>query len=41
MRAVRQHPPGGLDALALEQVEVPWVGSGDALVRVHAAAITR
>ncbi len=41
MRAVRLRAPGGLDALALEQVEVPHVGPGEALVRVHAAAITR
>jgi NADPH:quinone reductase-like Zn-dependent oxidoreductase len=41
MRAVRQHAPGGLEALALERVEVPAVGPGEALVRVHAAAITR
>jgi NADPH:quinone reductase-like Zn-dependent oxidoreductase len=41
MWAVRLHPPGGLDALALERIEVPRMGSGEALVRVHAASITR
>jgi NADPH:quinone reductase-like Zn-dependent oxidoreductase len=41
MSAIRLHAPGTLDALALEQVEIPRMGSGEALVRVHAAAITR
>jgi NADPH:quinone reductase-like Zn-dependent oxidoreductase len=41
MSAIRLHAPGTLDALALEQVEIRGVGSGEALVRVHAAAITR
>jgi NADPH:quinone reductase-like Zn-dependent oxidoreductase len=41
MRAVRLHPPGGIDALSVDEVEVPQPGSGEALVRVHAAAITR
>jgi NADPH:quinone reductase-like Zn-dependent oxidoreductase len=41
MRAVRLHPPGGLDGLVQEQVEVPRPAAGEALVRVHAAAITR
>jgi NADPH:quinone reductase-like Zn-dependent oxidoreductase len=41
MSAIRLHAPGTLDALALEQMEIPRVGSGEALVRVHAAAITR
>jgi NADPH:quinone reductase-like Zn-dependent oxidoreductase len=41
MWAVRLHPPGGLDGLALERIEVPRMGSGEALVRVHAASITR
>src|SRR5438094_2310556 len=41
MTAVRLHAPGGIDALVLEQMEIPAVGPGEALVRVHAAAITR
>jgi NADPH:quinone reductase-like Zn-dependent oxidoreductase len=41
MRAVRLHPPGGLDALRVEEIEIPRAGSSEALVRVHAAAITR
>src|SRR5947199_9826677 len=35
------HAPGGLDGLRLEEIEIPQFGSGEALVRVHAAAITR
>jgi NADPH:quinone reductase-like Zn-dependent oxidoreductase len=41
MNAVRQHPPGGPASLAYEQVEQPTPQPGEALVRVHAAAITR
>jgi NADPH:quinone reductase-like Zn-dependent oxidoreductase len=41
MSAVRLHAPGGLEALAIERVEIPQVDAGEALVRVHAAAITR
>jgi NADPH:quinone reductase-like Zn-dependent oxidoreductase len=41
MRAVRLHPPGGIDALSVDEIEVPQPDSGEALVRVHAAAITR
>ena len=41
MRAVRLHPPGGVGSLRLEQVETPRLRDGEALVRVHAAAITR
>ena len=41
MRAVRLHPPGGIGALSVDEVEVPRPGAGEALVRVHAAAITR
>ena len=37
MRAVRLHDTG----LAVEDIEVPSPGQGEALVRVHAAAITR
>ena len=41
MRAVRLHRPGGPEALALEQIATPSPRAGEALVRVHAAAITR
>jgi NADPH:quinone reductase-like Zn-dependent oxidoreductase len=41
MRAVRLHPPGGIEGLAVEEIAVPSPGEGEALVRVHAAAITR
>jgi NADPH:quinone reductase-like Zn-dependent oxidoreductase len=41
MRAVRLHPPGGIDGLRLDEIEAPVAGEGEALVRVHAAAITR
>jgi len=41
MRAVRLRPPGGIDALTVDEIEVPQPGPGEALVRVHAAAITR
>jgi NADPH:quinone reductase-like Zn-dependent oxidoreductase len=41
MSAIRLRAPGGLDALAVEQREIPDPGAGEALVRVHAAAITR
>jgi NADPH:quinone reductase-like Zn-dependent oxidoreductase len=41
MRAIRLHRPGGPEELVYEEIETPQPGSGDALVRVHAAAITR
>ena len=41
MRAIRLHAPGGIDGLALDEVDVPAPGDGEVLVRVHAAAITR
>jgi NADPH:quinone reductase-like Zn-dependent oxidoreductase len=41
MRAVRLHAPGGVEQLVCEQVPTPRPRSGEALVRVHAAAITR
>jgi NADPH:quinone reductase-like Zn-dependent oxidoreductase len=41
MSAIRLVSPRGVDGLALEQVEIPRAGPGEALVRVHAAAITR
>src|SRR4029450_3755541 len=41
MRALRLHPPGGIEDLRLDEVERPRPRPGQALVRVHAAAITR
>ncbi len=41
MSAVRLVSPRGVEGLALERVEIPRAGPGEALVRVHAAAITR
>jgi NADPH:quinone reductase-like Zn-dependent oxidoreductase len=41
MHAIRQHPPGGPTSLAYEEIETPEAGPGEALIRVHAAAITR
>jgi NADPH:quinone reductase-like Zn-dependent oxidoreductase len=41
MTAIRVASPRGVDGLTIDQVEIPKAGSGDALVRVHAAAITR
>lgn len=41
MRAVRLRAPGGPEELVLEEVETPRAAAGEALVRVHAAAITR
>jgi NADPH:quinone reductase-like Zn-dependent oxidoreductase len=41
VKAIRQHPPGGLESLVYEEVAAPRPGPGEALVRVHAAAITR
>lgn len=41
MRAIRLTAAAGPEALELEQVETPEPGPGDALVCVHAAAITR
>ena len=41
MRAVRLHSDAGSAGLSLDDIEVPEPGAGDALVRVHAAAITR
>jgi NADPH:quinone reductase-like Zn-dependent oxidoreductase len=41
MRAIRQHAPGGPAGLVYEEIETPRPGPGEALVRVHAAAITR
>jgi NADPH:quinone reductase-like Zn-dependent oxidoreductase len=41
MRAVRLHSDRGVEGLALEEIETPRLVAGEALVRVHAAAITR
>ncbi len=41
MRAVVLRAPGGPDQVVCEQVETPAPGRGEALVRVHAAALTR
>src|SRR5919197_479670 len=41
MRVVRLRAPGGPEQLALEEADRPRPGPGEALVRVHAAAITR
>jgi NADPH:quinone reductase-like Zn-dependent oxidoreductase len=41
MRAVRLHGSGGADDLAFEEVAIPQLESGEVLVRVHAAALTR
>ena len=41
MRAVVLRAAGGPEQLVCEQVAVPSPGRGEALVRVHAAAITR
>lgn len=41
VRAVRLHPPGGIQDLRMEEVAPPEPGPGEALVQVYAAAITR
>ncbi len=41
MRVVRLRAPGGPEQLVVEEVERPRPGPAQALVRVHAAAITR
>jgi NADPH:quinone reductase-like Zn-dependent oxidoreductase len=41
MRVVRLRAPGGPEQLAIEEADRPQPGPGEALVRVHAAAITR
>jgi NADPH:quinone reductase-like Zn-dependent oxidoreductase len=40
MRAIRLHTPG-VDGLRYEVIDTPALGPGEALVEVHAAAITR
>ena len=41
MRAVRLLGPGGVEELSLDDVPIPELAVGEALVQVHAAAITR
>jgi NADPH:quinone reductase-like Zn-dependent oxidoreductase len=41
VRAVRVHAPGGIEDLRLDDIELPEPGEDEALIRVHAAAITR
>jgi NADPH:quinone reductase-like Zn-dependent oxidoreductase len=41
MRVVRLRAPGGPEQLSVEEAERPRPGPGEALVRVHAAAVTR
>lgn len=41
MQAIRLHPPGGLACLSVDEIEIPRPAPGEALVRVHAAAVTR
>jgi NADPH:quinone reductase-like Zn-dependent oxidoreductase len=41
MRAVRSRTPEGPKGLTLERIDVPDPARGEALIRVHAAAITR
>jgi NADPH:quinone reductase-like Zn-dependent oxidoreductase len=40
MRALRLHSPG-IEGLALDEIDAPALAPGEALVEVHAAAITR
>jgi NADPH:quinone reductase-like Zn-dependent oxidoreductase len=40
MKAVRLHRKGGPEALAYEDVPIPALEAGDALVRVHAAGVS-
>jgi len=40
MKAVRIHRPGGPEALVYEDVPIPALQPGDALVRVHAAGVS-
>src|SRR3954453_4114496 len=41
MRVVRLRAPGGPEPIVVEEADRPRPGPGEALVRVHAAAITR
>lgn len=40
MHALRLHEPGGPEQLVYEEAPIPFVGIGDALIRVHAASFT-
>src|SRR3982751_3045106 len=40
MRALRMHEQGGPEGLSYEEAPVPEPGTGDVLVRVHAASFT-
>jgi NADPH:quinone reductase-like Zn-dependent oxidoreductase len=40
-RGLSLGPPGGLDGLSIEEIEMPSPGPGNAIVQVHAAALTR
>ncbi len=40
MKAIRIHRRGGPEALVYEDAPVPEIGNGEALIKVHAAAIT-
>ena len=41
MRAIRLHAAGDLEGMGLDEIQTPTPRAGEALVRVHAAAITR
>lgn len=41
MRAIRLQAPGGPEQLVVDEIDTPGHGAGEALVSVHAAAITR
>ena len=41
MRAIRLASPDGQGSLVLEEIDVPELASGEALIRVHAAALTK
>jgi len=41
MRAIRLSSPDGPEALVLEEIAVPDLAPGEALIRVHAAALTK
>jgi NADPH:quinone reductase-like Zn-dependent oxidoreductase len=41
MSAIQLVSPRGVDGLVVQQVDIPRAGSGEVLVQVHAAAITR
>jgi NADPH:quinone reductase-like Zn-dependent oxidoreductase len=41
MKAVRIHPPAGIDGISCDEIATPEPGPGEYLVRVHAAALTR